>query len=142
MQKIKKYDFLTAIVFCTLAIGIVFLTFLVNNSIGWPILVITIIIVLVQIGSTCSDMLWPRLCKNWHFPEQICNKVVQYTGDFTYTVRSRILSALIALGIQGACVCLGLYMIVGAVIFFVVAKKTKAFDEPKEIPGSAPVNEK
>ena len=130
-KTVKKHDFLYISIFCTIATGLVFLSFLVNTTVAWAVLVIAITMVFSRLSTMCNDMLWPRLCKKTNFPEQTCNKMVLYFQDFTYMTRSMILSALLTMGIVTACTCLGVFMLVGAVIFFFVAKKTGCFSPNK-----------
>lgn len=125
---VEKIDFWYVAVIFTIAIGMVYLSFTLNDTILWSVAAIAIFSTLINIASMSINMLWPRACKIAKLPVSSGNSINIYYLNIILSLKSIILGWLITFGIEQCCIVLGVYIIVSVVIFTVFSFKSKLRD--------------
>lgn len=120
----KKIDYWNLMIYCVIAIGLSFITFGINTTVVWAIIMLIINSILDKIALTTKAMLWPRHAEAYGLDIAETQTIMTFLEKVVFSFKEIIFASLLAFGRIKACVIFGVISLVFAFLFALITKNS------------------
>ncbi|MDO5329556.1 MAG: MFS transporter [Coriobacteriia bacterium] len=120
----KNFDHWYVVVAGLVSLGLIFVFFMFNDTLLWAILVFFMSALIQKSLNAEWRMLWPRKCEREKIDPTTIQPLFSIIDSFGLSIRTAVLGSFLVFGVYGACVALGISLLLTAVIFVVFTRKS------------------